>query len=68
LSVLFIGDRDQERFAEHVQERTDALEGAADLLDLDWTETVTKLSLGRTRSAKVGLTTGGRLLSLGGRL
>ncbi len=41
LSVLFIGDRDLDRFAEYVQERTDALEGAADLLDQDWTETVT---------------------------
>ncbi|HVH66312.1 MAG TPA: hypothetical protein VM716_00435, partial [Gemmatimonadales bacterium] len=44
LDVQFIGDRDSDRMAEYVQQRTDALEGAADLLDRGWTEAVIKPS------------------------
>jgi len=41
-AVQSIGDRDPAPIAEYVQERMDALEGAADLLDRGWTQTVTE--------------------------
>src|SRR5260370_9583630 len=49
--VQSIGDRDPAPIAEYVQERMDALEGAADLLDRGWTQTVTEPS----RTALAGL-------------
>ena len=39
LGVQYIGDRDPDRIAEYVQERGDALEGAAGLLDQAWAQT-----------------------------
>jgi hypothetical protein len=40
LGFQLISDRDPDTIAEYVQERTGALEGAADLLDRGWAETV----------------------------
>lgn len=38
LAIQYIGDRDPDRIAEYVQERTDSLDGAADMLDKEWTQ------------------------------
>ncbi len=53
LGVQFIGDRDPDRIAEYVQDRSDALEGAAALLDRAWTEPVTKPSPRRRAGLQV---------------